>query len=70
MKMSLRLYTVANYSIIIILYTAGVPQDGTPMKIVTTFHMELVIILDILAIVGIVFSFACLLFNIIFRNRR
>ena len=53
-----------------IIYTVGVPLDGTPINIVNTFHMELVIIFDILAIAGILFGFACLLFNIIFRNRR
>ena len=51
-------------------FTAGVPLDGRPIKVVNTFHLETVIVFDILAIAGILFAFACLLFNIIFRNRR
>ena len=51
-------------------YTVGVPLDGTPIKTIHTFHVELVVIFDILAIAGILFGFVCLLFNIIFRKRR
>lgn len=50
--------------------TDGIPPDGTPISVINTFKLELVVIFDILAIFGIAFAIACLLFNIIFRNRK
>ena len=47
-----------------------VPPDGRPVNITNTYNLGLVITLDILATAGIVFAVVCLLFNIIFRNRR
>lgn len=52
------------------LYPDGIPPDGTPISVINTFKLELVVIFDILAIFGIAFAIACLLFNIIFRNRK
>jgi gamma-aminobutyric acid type B receptor len=48
----------------------GVPPDGTPVKVIHTFHVELVILFDTLATLGIIFAVCCLLFNFIFKDRR
>ena len=49
---------------------AGIPPDGTPINVINTFKTELVVILDILAVAGIVFAIVCLVFNVVFRNRK
>ena len=48
----------------------GVPLDGTPEIVFHTFEIGLVIVFYVLAAVGIVFSIGCLLFNLIFRERK
>lgn len=48
----------------------GAPPDGTPNQIRHTFMIGLVVWFDILAASGILFTVACLVFNIVFRNRR
>ena len=49
---------------------AGVPLDGTPLTIIRTFHVGLVIVFDTLALLGIAFAVGCLFFNFTFRNRK
>ena len=48
----------------------GIPSDGTPIVVLNTFYMPIYIIYDVFVILGIIFAFVCLLFNIIFRNRK
>ena len=48
----------------------GPPPDGTPNVLIQSFKKGLVALFYILAIVGIIFSITCLLFNTVFRNRR
>ncbi len=48
----------------------GIPPDGTPIEIINTIHVALIIIMDIMAIVGVTFAIVCLVFNIVFRNKR
>ena len=50
--------------------TGGVPSDGTPIYVPLSYHLALVIIYDFLAILGIIFTIVCFLFNIIFRKRK
>ena len=51
-------------------FTDGVPPDGTPISIINTFKVELIVIFDTLVLLGIIFAVTCLLFNIIYRKRR
>ena len=48
----------------------GIPSDGTPIVVLNTFYMAIYIIYDVFVIIGIIFAIVCLLFNIIFRNRK
>ena len=48
----------------------GAPPDGTPIKIRHTVKIGLVVLFDLLAVSGILFTAACLVFNIVFRNKR
>ena len=45
-------------------------MDGTPLKELRTIVLPLVIVVDILAMLGIVFAVCCLIFNIVFRKRK
>ena len=46
------------------------PMDGTPVKIITTFELWPVGLYYTLAVIGLIFTFICFLFNIIFRKRK
>ena len=48
----------------------GIPSDGTPIVVLNTFYMPIYIIYYIFVVLGIIFALVCLLFNIIFRNRK
>ena len=48
----------------------GIPPDGTPIVVINTLHTALIVIIDIIAVAGIVFATVCLIFNIVFRNKR
>ena len=48
----------------------GPPPDGTPNVITQSFKKALVILFYFFAMIGIIFSIACLVFNTVFRNRR
>ena len=50
--------------------TDGTPSDGTPLKVISHFHLALVIIYDILAFLGLVYTTVCLVFNFVFRKRK
>ena len=45
-------------------------MDGTILNITHSFELGLVIVFDILATMGLIFTIGCLMFNIIFRNRK
>ena len=51
-------------------FTDGITLDGTILNITHTFELGLVIVFDILATMGLIFTIGCLMFNIIFRNRK
>ena len=48
----------------------GTPLDGTILNITHTYDIGLVIVFDILASLGIFFDIGCLIFNVVFRNRK
>ena len=50
--------------------SGGPPLDGTPLKVVRTFNIVLVVTFYCLATLGIMFAITCLMFNVIFRNRK
>lgn len=47
-----------------------VPQDGTPKTVVNVPLLPLMVLLYIYATAGIIFAIACLIINIIFREKR
>ena len=47
-----------------------VPVDGTPFKALTSVNIYLWTVCYSLATVGILFALFCLVFNIVFRNRK
>ncbi|CAI8029903.1 hypothetical protein GBAR_LOCUS16974 [Geodia barretti] len=51
-------------------FPAGIPNDGIPIEDVVTVSVALTVVYVILATTGLVFAVGCLLFNIIFRQRR
>ena len=50
--------------------TDEVPSDGTPIYMPLSYHLALVIIYDFLAILGIIFTIVCFLFNVIFKKKK
>ena len=40
------------------------------MQVIVTYHLALVIIYDVLAAAGLVFTTVCLVFNFVFRKRK
>ena len=53
-----------------ILCAGPVPPDGTPIKRLSNQPLAFVIVYYTLATMGIVYALVCLLFNILFRNRK
>ena len=51
-------------------YTAGIPYDGYPEEVIHPNSTPLFIIYSIFASAGIVFVVVCLVFNIMFRNKK
>ena len=56
--------------IMIFWYIDGIPPDGTPIEVVSTVNLALVVIYDILAFLGLIFTTVCLVFNFGYRNRK
>ena len=48
----------------------GIPLDGTPIPQINSFHLALVGIYYSLAVLGIVFSTVCLVFNFTQRKKK
>ena len=53
-----------------LLFSGGVPYDGAAQERIHPNSIVLVSIYSVAAFAGIVYAIACLLFNIIFRNRK
>jgi gamma-aminobutyric acid type B receptor len=51
-------------------FPSGVPPDGTPDKIISHFHTALIVLLYVLSSAGLVLCLICLIFTLIFRNKR
>lgn len=52
------------------LYLDGIPPDGTPISVTNTIHDAVIVIYDMIAALGIIFAICCLVFNIVFRNKK
>lgn len=63
-------YETISHDVYVSINADGVPSDGTPVNITNTYKVGLVVVFNTLAIAGILFAVACLLFNVIFRNRK
>ena len=50
--------------------TGGIPNDGSPITKVTVVDLSATVILYLLATLGIVFTIFCLIFNIIFKDKK
>ena len=46
------------------------PYDGSPTKAIHQNHLALIVIYDIVAFVGLIFVAVCLVFNVVFRNKK
>ena len=57
-----------------ILYTifnlGGIPPDGKPQSVLHKLLFPIIIVVDMLALLGILFAVVCLLFNILYRERK
>ena len=56
--------------LLLVLCIEGIPNDGTPIEDVVTVSLGLTVLYVILATAGIAFSVVCILFNLIFRQKR
>lgn len=45
-------------------------MDGTPIRVPVSYHLALVVIYDVLAGLGLVFTTVCFVFNFTFRDRK
>ena len=54
----------------ILILLDGPPPDGTPVIVIHSFNIALVVLFDITAVLGIVFAIGCLIFNFVFKNRK
>ena len=52
------------------LWPDGVPRDGTPREVTNYSLIPLTAVCYIYATVGIFFALTCLIFNIVFRNKK
>ena len=52
------------------IYTAGIPYDGFPEEVIHPISTLLFVIYTLLALAGIIFVGVCLVFNIVFRNKK
>ena len=48
----------------------GIPNDGTPIEEVVTVSVALTVVYVVFAVAGLVFTAVCIMFTIIFRERR
>ena len=48
----------------------GIPHDGIPLEEDVTIHLALTILISIFVAAGLTFSVVCLVFNIVFRQRK
>ena len=48
----------------------GVPYDGFPDERIHQTPLPIVIIYSIMATVGLIFAITCLVFNVVFRQKR
>ena len=49
---------------------AGIPYDGSPEEVIHANEIALAIIYFIFATIGLLFVLVCLVFNIVFRNKK
>lgn len=52
------------------IWPEGVPPDGIPIKKINTVLIPLIVIMDIFAAFGVIFAIVCLIFTIVFRNKK
>ena len=48
----------------------GIPQDGSPVDVISKFSLIVVGIIYTFSLAGIVFTLVCFGFNVIFRKRK
>ena len=56
--------------IIKLIFTDGVPSDGSRVRVLDATHIASLIVSVVLYVPLLAFAIACLLFNILFRKRR
>ena len=53
-----------------VLHAEGIPNDGIPVEEVVSVSVALTVVYVILATAGLVFAVVCILFNLLFRQKR
>ena len=48
----------------------GIPNDGIPDEDIVTVHIGITVVYVTLATAGLVFAVVCLVFNLVFRQKR
>ena len=48
----------------------GIPPDGKPVENISPFHVALIVCVYVCAFAGLIFCVVCLLFTLIFRNKK
>ena len=48
----------------------GIPNDGIPDEDIVTVHIGITVVYVTLATTGLVFAVVCLVFNLVFRQKR
>jgi gamma-aminobutyric acid type B receptor len=48
----------------------GSPPDGTPIEEINGVHLSVTVIFYVFSLIGIAFGVACLIFNVVFRNKK
>ncbi len=59
-----------SWNLLLIDSEGGIPPDGTPVTVVITFHLGLVIPFYIIAMAGLIFGTICLIFTYTQRKKK
>ena len=53
-----------------LVWPSGVPSDGSPIEVPHYPFLSLMVLVYLFAAAGLVFTVVCLIFNVVFRNRK
>ena len=59
-----------NMNLLLLNITGGLPYDGTPVYVLVTVSVPVVVVYYVIATIGIVLAFGCYVFNFTFRKTK